>query len=232
MLNTESLTQIYQERVVLKGFSFSFAPNRIYGIIGPNGAGKSTLMRLISAMEKPYSGLIYYNGKVLEQSIPEIGCVWQKPYLFQTSVAENIAYGLRIRKWKARQRQARVDYLLKTFRLESLKDQWAPRLSVGEAARVAIARAVAPNSRILLLDEPTANLDPGNTRLVEEILAAVQTDEKMTIIIVTHDMFQAKRLAETTLFLANGELVESGPSARLFTSPANIITERFISGEL
>ena len=232
MLKAESLSQTYQERPVLRGFSYAFTEAGVYGIIGPNGAGKSTLLRLITGMEKPFSGRVFYMGVELTRPAREITCVWQRPYLFQTTVAENIAYGLRIRRWARGDRHGRVAHLLKSFRLQSLQNQTASRLSVGEAARVALARAIAPHPRFLVLDEPAANLDPGNTRLVEEVLAAIQSEEKMTIILVTHDMFQAKRLAQTTLFLAGGELVESGPTERLFASPANARTRGFISGEL
>ncbi|MGE5580907.1 MAG: ATP-binding cassette domain-containing protein [Bacillota bacterium] len=232
MLTAEFLTQIYGERTVLKDFSFSFTANQIYGIIGPNGAGKSTLLRLLTAVEKPSYGRVFFDNQPLDHPIPEIGCVWQRPYLFQTSVSKNIAYGLKLRHWKEGDCRARVARLLSLFHLENLKDAWAPELSVGESARVAIARAIAPFPRLLILDEPTANLDPGQTLLVEEILTFVQKEAKIAVIIVTHDMFQAKRIADTTLFLRNGTLEESGPSGQLFAAPASGNTRRFIEGEL
>ena len=232
MLVAESLSQQYEGRPILKDFSYSFTPHLIHGIIGPNGAGKSTLLRLIAAMEPPLSGRVSYKGEALVRPNPEINCLWQRPYLFRATVAENIAYGLRIRRWARGDREARVAHLLEAFHLEALREQWAAGLSVGEAARVALARAMAPHPSVLILDEPTANLDPGNTRLVEEVLTAIQAAEGMTVVLVTHDMFQAKRVAQTTLFLADGQLVEAGPSSLVFASPASVRTNRFIHGEL
>jgi len=228
----EGLSQQYQGRLVVQDFSFQFQPGRIYGIIGANGAGKSTLLRLLSAMEKPSAGRVLLNGKVLTGPVPEISCVWQRPYLFQQSVQRNIRYGLRLRRWPRAAERERLQQLLTVFRLEDMKDQWAPKLSGGETARVAIARAVAPHPKILLLDEPTANLDPSNTRLVERALYEVHEEEGTTIILVTHDMFQAKRLADITLYLSGGRLIEYGPSRTIFQSPVSEETRRFINGEL
>lgn len=228
----EALSQQYQGRLIVQDFTFQFQPGRIYGIIGANGAGKSTLLRLLSVMEKPSAGRVLFNGKVLTGPVPEISCVWQRPYLFQQSVRGNIRYGLRLRRWPRAAERERVQQLLEIFRLQDLKDQWAPKLSGGETARVAIARALAPRPKILLLDEPTANLDPSNTRLVERALNAVHQEEGTTIILVTHDMFQAKRLAEVTLYLSGGKLIEYGPSRTIFQSPGSEETRRFINGEL
>jgi len=154
VLKAEALSQIYQERPVLRGFSFTFGAAGIYGIIGPNGAGKSTLLRLITGMEKPLSGRVFYRGVELTQPNPEIACVWQRPYLFQTTVAENIGYGLRIRHWARDARRVRVAHLLQAFRLQSLENQAAPKISVGEAARVALARAIAPRPQVLSWTSP------------------------------------------------------------------------------
>lgn len=232
MLVAEALTKYYQSRKALNDFSYDFKPGLIYGVIGPNGAGKSTLLRLLSAWEKPISGKVYYQGQLLRQPVPEISCVWQKPYLFQNAVHENIAYGLKVRRWRPAERRWRVNELLELFQLGPLANQWAPSLSVGESARVAIARAVAPRPKLLLLDEPAANLDPANTRLVEQILGAYRQTEEITIILVTHDMFQAKRLADIILFMADGQLVEAGTRERIFQAPVLENTRRFINGEL
>lgn len=232
MLVAEALSQNYQGRRIVQNFSFQFQPGRIYGIIGPNGAGKSTLLRLLSAIEKPTAGRLLYQEKVLTGPVPEISCVWQRPYLFQRHVRGNIRYGLRLRCWPRAAEQERIEQLLKVFKLWELQDQWAPKLSGGETARVAIARAVAPRPKILLLDEPTANLDPSNTRLVEKALYTVHQEEGTTIILVTHDMFQAKRLAEVTLYLSGGKLIEYGSSRTIFYSSAHEETRRFINGEL
>ncbi len=232
MLSAEALRHAYAGREVIRGFTYTFDEPRIYGVIGPNGAGKSTLLRLLTAMERPVSGRVLYRDGQLTRPSLEISCLWQQPYLFHATVAENIAYPLRLRGWPGADRRLRIEHLLRLLRLEHLRDRLAAGISVGEAARVALARAIAPRPRILVLDEPTANLDPGNTRLVEETLAALQAEEVRQVILVTHDMFQAKRAADITLFLSGGELIESGPTERIFTAPAAPATKRFIHGEL
>lgn len=232
MLTAVNLTQNYGGRTVVRDFTFEFPPGRIYGVIGPNGAGKSTLLRLLSAMENPLSGQVFFQKKPLVAPVPEICCVWQRPYLFQRTVADNIAYGLRIRKWNRRVAQRRIEQLLAIFKLQELRDQWASKLSGGETARVAIARAFAVRPQVLILDEPTANLDPGNTCLVEKTIRRVHQEEGNTVIMVTHDMFQAKRLADITLYLSGGRLIESGSSEQVFNSPLSEETCRFINGEL
>lgn len=232
MLTAEALSQVYAGREVIRGFDYTFDEPRIYGVIGPNGAGKSTLLRLLAGIEKPSSGRVLYGGEQLFRPSPDICCLWQQPYIFQATVAENIAYPLRIRRWPPAERRSRVGHLMELFHLEHLRDRPATRISGGEAARVALARTIAARPRILVLDEPTAHLDPTNTRLVEETLAALQAEEARPIILVTHDMFQAKRVADVTLFLSNGELIETGPTGRIFGSPARPGTRRFIDGEL
>lgn len=232
MLAAEALYHAYAGREIIRGFSYAFAEARIYGVIGPNGAGKSTLLRLLTGMERPVSGRMIYRESQLTRPNLEISCLWQQPYLFRATVAENIAYPLRIRRWTTEERRLRISHLLDLFHLEHLRDRPAARISVGEGVRVALARAIAPRPRILVLDEPTANLDPGITRLVEETLAALQDVEARTVILVTHDMFQAKRTADITLFLSHGELVEAGPTERIFSSPSVPETESFIHGEL
>ncbi|MBZ4653206.1 MAG: transporter related [Peptococcaceae bacterium] len=232
MLEIKDISQCYGPHWVLKEINFTFEEGRIYGIIGPNGAGKSTLLRVLTAMEKPRAGEIWWEKKLLTQPIPEITCMWQKPYLFQTTVKENLLYGLKIRKWPQREQNERLEYLLDKFRLREYKHKYTEALSGGEGARVALARAIAPRPRLLVLDEPAANLDPGHTGLLENILKEICRAEGMAAIVVTHDMFQAKRLADITLFLSEGRLIEAGTTDLLFTQPQSEKTRKFISGEI
>ncbi len=125
-----------------------------------------------------------------------------------------------------------MEELIQQFRLEKIRDKPAKFLSGGEGARVALARAVACNSPIIILDEPAANLDPPNTRMMEEILAQVQQEKNLTIIIVTHDMFQARRLAHYTLYMENGFLVEAGLTKEIFEKPKEKGTQKFLQGML
>lgn len=232
MLEIRNISKKYGDQLVVNNVSFNFEPGKIYGIIGPNGAGKSTLLRLISAFEKPSSGEVLLQNKKLLEPTTKIACMWQKPYLFQTTVFKNIAYGLKVRGIEKREIKKRMEKILKQFRLEDLRDKPAKFLSGGEGARVALARAIACDSPIIVLDEPAANLDPPNTRMMEEILLKVQKEKNLTVIIVTHDMFQARRLADYTLFMENGIIKEANFTCELFTKPLEKSTQRFLQGLL
>lgn len=232
MLEIRNISKKYGDQLVVNNVSFNFEPGKIYGIIGPNGAGKSTLLRLISAFEKPSSGEVLLQNMKLLEPTTKIACMWQKPYLFQTTVFKNIAYGLKVRGIEKREIKKRMEKILKQFRLEDLRDKPAKFLSGGEGARVALARAIACDSPIIVLDEPAANLDPPNTRMMEEILLKVQKEKNLTVIIVTHDMFQARRLADYTLFMENGILKEANFTCELFTKPLEKSTQRFLQGLL
>lgn len=232
MLTLDQICQKYGERLVLKNITCTMAEGKIYGIIGPNGAGKSTLLRVMTAMERPLKGQVFWEGRPFLQPIPEVTCMWQKPYLFQSTVRENILYGLKIRGWSKAQQEERLEHILEIFRLREHAQRMSHTLSGGEGARVACARAVAPRPRLLALDEPAANLDPTHTLLLENSLRTICAEENMTVIIVTHDMFQAKRLAWETLFLMDGALEERGPTEDIFSSPQSEKTRKFISGEL
>lgn len=232
MLELNMVSQQYGETRVLKEISFSFKEGKIYGIIGPNGAGKSTLLRVMTAMETPRGGEVFWEGRLLKEPIPHIACVWQKPYLFLGTVKENIIYGMKLRRWPLSRQKERLDRILEIFRLEEYVNRYTHNLSGGEAARVALARAVAPNPRLLVLDEPAANLDPAHTLLLEESVKNIATKEQITTVIVTHDMFQAKRLAHETIFIKNGFLEEYGPTSEIFGMPKSAETRKFITGQL
>lgn len=232
MLEVRNISQSYNEYSVLKDFSYSFAEGEIYGIIGPNGAGKSTLLRIITGMEKPSEGDVFWKNELLKGPTIDITCMWQKPYLLRKSVKENILYGMKIRGWSAEKQEERLNLILDKFHLKGKAHLAAESLSGGEAARVALARTVAPKPRLLVLDEPSANLDPSHTALLESSLQEVSREEKIAVIIVTHDMFQAKRIADKTIFIYEGRLQEHGITREIFSNPHSEQTEKFIRGEL
>ncbi|MFZ5945498.1 MAG: phosphate ABC transporter ATP-binding protein [Bacillota bacterium] len=232
MLEVRNISKRYGQQLVLNRVNFTFKPGVIYGIIGPNGAGKSTFLRILTAFEKPDSGEVFFKDKRLNEPIDHISCMWQKPYLFNNSVYENIAYGLKVRGKSKEEIDHRVKKLLVQFRLEHLVEKHARFLSGGEGARVALARAIACESPFIILDEPAANLDPPNTRMIEELLSEVQQEKGLTVILVTHDMFQARRLAHFTLFMENGELQEANVTSHLFANPEKLSTQKFLRGLL
>ncbi len=212
---------------------------KIYGIIGPSGCGKSTLLRLLNLLIKPTTGTISFNGNTVPLNGStalsfrrEMTLVFQNPTLFKTSVRENIAYGLKARGIKGEEVQQKVSFLLEKIGLQEVADQQALSLSGGEAQRVALARAVAFEPKILLLDEPTANLDPTNVEVIENLVVELNKSLGITIIIVTHNIFQARRITDCTVFLYDGKIVEMGETEKIFTSPQDPRTKAFVEGRM
>jgi tungstate transport system ATP-binding protein len=210
---------------------------RSFALIGPSGSGKSTLLRLLNFLEKPSSGQIQFGPAIftVDTEIPlemrrQVTTVFQRPILLNRSVYDNVAFGLQLRGRK-KDDQVVMDSLL-AVGLEKLASQQARTLSGGEAQRVALARAIALRPQVLLLDEPTANLDPYNVTLIESIIQQVNQEHVMTIVLVTHHIFQAKRLAQRTVFLLDGRVIEVGETQELFKSPQDPRTRAFLGGEM
>uniref|UniRef100_A0A7C3FDH3 ABC transporter ATP-binding protein n=1 Tax=Candidatus Methanomethylicus mesodigestus TaxID=1867258 RepID=A0A7C3FDH3_9CREN len=206
-------------------------------VVGPSGAGKSTLLRIIDCLESPTSGDLLMDGvnyeKIDKLSIRQrIGMVFQNPVVFNTSVYNNIAYSLRFRKVPDHVERKKVGDLLKRLQLINLQNRKAITLSGGEAQRVTLARVLVYDPQLLLLDEPTANLDPYNASIIEEALIEANREYGTTIVIVTHDIFQAKRLANKVAFMLDGKVVEYGDARSFFEKPSNPKTKAFIDGEI
>jgi len=238
ILRVEKLTKKY-EKEVLHVEKLSFEKGKIYGLIGPSGAGKSTFLRLINFLESPTTGRIFFKGKEvfgngrLDLSTQRgMTMVFQKPVLFKTSVRENVAYGLKARGFPKEEIREKVELLLKKVGLEAFAGRHAGSLSGGEAQRIALARAVAFDPGVLLLDEPTANLDPNNIEMFEDLILNLNKEKEMTVIMVTHNIFQAKRIANEVLFFYEGHLVEKGPASQIFSSPEDPRTRAFIEGRM
>lgn len=236
----------YGNNHVLKDISTTFYQNRVTALIGPSGCGKTTLLRCFNRMHDLYPNN-HYGGEItlhpdglniidpatnpVEMRM-RIGMVFQKPNPFPKSVFENVAFGLRLRGVKGKALQNRVVEALHGAALwDETKDRLgdlAFSLSGGQQQRLCIARALATGPEILLFDEPTSALDPIATAKIEELIVSLR--EKVTIIIVTHNMQQARRLADYTAFLFLGELVEFASTETLFTTPANHLSQEYISG--
>lgn len=158
--------------------------------------------------------------------------VFQKTLLFRDSVYNNVAYGLKARGYSRNEINKRVISLLEQVGLKDLITRRADTLSGGEAQRVAIARAVAFEPELLLLDEPTANLDPGNIELIEGMILKMNHMQSITVIMVTHNIFQARRIADQVVFVNEGKIVEIGSTEKIFSSPNNAQTKAFIEGRM
>ncbi|TCS84528.1 phosphate ABC transporter ATP-binding protein [Tepidibacillus fermentans] len=231
MIEVKNISVQIDKKTILKPTNFSFKKGKIYGIIGPNGAGKSTFLKVIAGFLKPSSGQVFFLGKPMLQPNPIISVVWQTPYLFQTSVYKNVAYGLKVRHINENEIRTKVREILQQFQLEHLALQKATKLSGGETAKVALARAIITSPEVLILDEPTASMDPQNVFEIEQIIQKFSKQLNMTVILVTHNMFQAKRIADETLFFHSGHLIEANQTRILFENPTHELTKKFISGE-
>jgi tungstate transport system ATP-binding protein len=200
-------------------------------VLGPNGAGKSLLLRLCHGLLQPTAGEIRWLGATANHASRRQAMVFQHPVMLRRSARANIEYALRLRRIPRRLRAARIDEVLADTGLQPLAERAARHLSIGEQQRLALARAWATGPDILFLDEPTASLDPAATRAVEEVISAIDlTGTK--IVMTTHDLGQARRLADEIVFLHRGRLLEHRPAAEFFANPATAEAAAFVAGKL
>ena len=200
-------------------------------ILGPNGAGKSLLLRLCHGLIQPSSGTITWTGAEPSTRRRSQAMVFQRPVLLRRSAAANIRYVLSLQGVPRRQRRTMVAEALEQAGLLSLAERPARILSSGEQQRLALARAWALKPQVLFLDEPTASLDPAATQAVEALLERIHhTGTKL--LMTTHDLGQARRLADEVLFLHHGQLVEQAPASAFFTNPQSKEAAAFLEGKL
>ena len=237
----------YGDRQALKNVSLPVPERTVTALIGPSGCGKSTLLRCFNRMHDLYPGNRYVGEIILHPSGVNIlsksvdpmemrlrtGMVFQKPNPFPKSIFENVAYGLRLRFVRQRSVLAeKVEAALRAAALwDEVKDrlqQSAFKLSGGQQQRLCVARALATDPEILLLDEPTSALDPIATSRIEDMIFALK--EQVTILMVTHNMEQAARVADYTTFMYLGELIERGTTSQFFQNPKNPLTEKYLTG--
>ena len=213
---------------ILSDVTLDISPGPPTILLGPNGSGKSTLLRLAIGLIEPSAGRITFAGRGTAIAARR-AIVFQKPVMLRRSVAANVAFALAAAGRLAG--QPAIMHLLAQVGLAGLADRPARRLSGGEQQRLALARALARAPEVLFLDEPTANLDPAATKAVEEIIAGVAA-AGVKIVMATHDLGQAKRVAGEIVFLAGGRLVERADVHRFFTSPSTGEARRFLAGDL
>jgi phosphate transport system ATP-binding protein len=231
----------YGLKQVLFDISINIASNKVTSLIGPSGCGKSTLLRTLNRMHETVNSsrlegeILIDNQNILAQDVTalrrRVGMVFQRPNPFPKSIFENVAYGLRINGTKGSVSDAVEKSLRHAALWDEVKDQLhksAYELSGGQQQRLCIARALAVEPEVLLLDEPCSALDPISTAKIEELL--VQLKDLCTIVIVTHNMQQAARVSDFTAFLLTGQLIEFSPTPQLFTTPSDARTEAYITG--
>ena len=238
LIETVDLCQRYDERDILKNINLRVDKGEVFALIGPTGAGKTTLLRLIDLLDMPTSGRIYFDGLDTTESVRlrlevrrRMAFVIQKPVVFNTSVYDNIAYGLKWRGVEKSSLRQRVNSILELVALSDYKGRNARTLSGGEAQRVAIARALAIEPELLLLDEPTANLDPVSTSKIEELITNIIHRYDTTIIMATHDISQGQRLTNRIGVLINGEIHQTGGLTEVLASPRNREVAEFVGIE-
>ncbi|MBM3568644.1 MAG: ATP-binding cassette domain-containing protein [Alphaproteobacteria bacterium] len=224
-LTVEGLGFAAGGETLLAGIGFALRAGMRSVVLGPNGAGKSLLLRLLHGLIRPTAGSMRWSAP---EPARVQALVFQRPVLLRRSVAANIYYALELRGVSD---AGRVDEALARTGLTALADRPARVLSGGEQQRLALARAWATRPELLLLDEPTANLDPAATRAVEEIVAAIHA-AGTKIVMTTHDLGQARRLADEVLFLHRGRLVEHRPATEFFAAPASEAARAFLKGDL
>lgn len=248
VLETENLSFAYGSNEVLKNVTVQLYQHHIAAFIGPSGCGKSTLLRCFNRINELIDGARITGGAIRYRGVDtahpdldvitlrrRIGMVFQKYNPFPKSVYDNAAYGLRISGWKeGPELHAAVEQGLRDASLwDEVKDRLGDNalgLSGGQQQRLCIARTLAVKPDVVLMDEPCSALDPIATAKVEETI--LQLRERYTIVIVTHNMEQARRISDTTAFFLLGRMIESGPTGEMFMTPKEVETARYLNGEM
>lgn len=237
LIELKDVTKRYVETLALNKVSLKVMKGEILAIIGPNGSGKTTMLRIMAGIEKPTNGEIYFddteiNDRNMDKLRSRSTMTFQRTVFFNAGVYKNLAYGLKLRGHTKKEIKERIKEALRMVKLEGYESRLAKRLSGGEQQRLSLARALVLKTELILLDEPTANLDPYNVSMMEQIISEINRNFDTTIVMATHNMFQAKRLGKKVLLLMNGEVVEVGEADKIFESPQDKRTECFVKGEI
>jgi len=218
----------YNGKKVLEVGKLSFKEGFVYAVLGLNGSGKTTLLQCSSGLEAFSQGEVLYDGNSDINSVRKnISIMAQKPYLFNTSALDNIKAGLKFRKYSEQSMEEKVADYLPYFQIEEILHKNAKKLSGGEQAKVALLRTAVMETDITFLDEPTASMDIESTIRAEMLIKDMASD-KRTVIIVTHDMYQAERIADYVIFLDKGKIIESGEMKKVFNCPEHNLVKQIL----
>ncbi len=245
-ISCKNVAVYYDAKKAISNISLDIGRNEVIAMIGPSGCGKSTFLRCLNRMNDPIEGClvtgqIFMDGKNIYDSdvdvVPlraQVGMVFQKPNPFPKSIYDNIAYGARIHGLVQNRNETDelvVDSLKRAGLWGEVKDRLGmpgTSLSGGQQQRLCIARAIAVNPEVILMDEPCSSLDPIATAIIEELIDEIK--QKYTIVIVTHSMQQASRISQRTAYFHQGDLIEVGPTEQIFLNPLHQLTEDYITG--
>lgn len=235
MIRIEQITKKFGATEIIHKTNLEIRRGEIFTFIGPSGSGKTTLIRLIDLLDIPSSGTIFFDGQDTATSEAgrlairrRMGLVFQKPAVLNTTVAKNVAFGLKFRGTDRDLIPEKVRSALDLVGLRGLEERRAVTLSGGEMQRVALARAMVTEPDVLLLDEPTANLDPVSSELIEDLIIRIKSEFKTTVIMSTHDMIQGQRLADRIGVIMDGSLVQTGTASEIFYQPRGRDIARFV----
>jgi tungstate transport system ATP-binding protein len=238
VIHISGLSRLAGTRKILEDVSLEIRKGEIFTLIGPSGSGKTTLLRLIDLIDTPSAGTIIFDGT--DTAAPEsvrlsvrrrMSMVFQKPAVLNTTVAENVAFGLKFREVPEAEAERKVEEALRIVGLPGFSGRRAVTLSGGEMQRVAIARSLVTEPEVLLLDEPTANLDPVSSEMIENLIIRINRELYTTIILSTHDMIQGQRLADRIGVIMDGRIVQAGTPFDIFSRPSGRDIARLVGIE-
>jgi tungstate transport system ATP-binding protein len=233
-LQLKNIEKSYGPVKALNDISLEMTGGKTTALLGINGAGKTTLLRIIAGLEKQDKGGIFFKGKRTnaKELRQTASLVFQRTAMFSRSVYDNLAYGLKIRGKKDVEIKGEIARALQAVGLRNFEKRKAKKTSGGEQQRISLARAFLLEPQILLLDEPTANLDPNSATIIENAIMNRTREKGIIIILATHNLNQAKRLANEVVHIYNGKIVEVAGPEEFFINPRSEITRKFIKGEL
>ncbi len=233
MIELKGVSKKFDGIVALKNIDLKLNSNGVYVIIGPSGAGKTTLLKILALLSKPTEGHIYYDDvevddKAISPLRRRFTIMFQNTMLFNTTVYDNITYKLKIRNLLKDEAVKRIRDVMERLGLNGLEKRHVSKLSVGQQQRVSLARALVIEPIILILDEPTANLDPENTAVIEQ--EVIEFSKTKTVVMSTHNVRQTFRLADRVAFLYGGLLIDQGKTS-ILDDPVDERVQRFVRGE-
>ncbi len=227
------MSRSYRSIKAVNSVSIDILGGKLITLVGVNGAGKTSLMRIMAGLDKPDQGQILLNNQLIDdKNLRQISTlVFQKTAMFSMNVYDNLAYGLRFRELPDREIRERVTAALEDVKLRGFEKRKAKKTSGGEQQRLALARAFVLNPEILLLDEPTANLDPYSASIIEKAVLERKSVNRI-IVMATHNLNQARRIADEIIHIHSGKVVEVASPEEFFEHPKNELSRRFVTGNL